>query len=138
MTFKKSCPGTFLFVCCCMLFNSPLQNREKAFNFTMKPCIIKRHSDNDIVSIGNWGIANWQREIHLKKTNNFIVIFSIYSKFRVIWTLGFGCIVCKTHPFIISNHLFILTKTENRTKKSLTQLSQKTVIFCKKYWHQQN
>ena len=73
----------------------------------MKPCMIKRHSDNDIVSIGNWGIANWQREIHLKKTNNFIVIFSIYSQFRIIWTLGFGCIVCKTYPFININHLFL-------------------------------
>ena len=32
-----------------------------------------------------------------------------------------GCIVCKTYIFINSN-LFYLTKTENKTKKSLTKL----------------
>ena len=50
-----------------------------------------------------------------------IVIFPIYSQFGAIRKPDSGGIVCKTYIFINSN--LYLTKTENRTKKSLTQLS---------------
>ena len=50
-----------------------------------------------------------------------IVIFLIYGKFGAIGKSISGCIVCKTYIFI--KKAFYLTKTENRTKKSLTQLS---------------
>ena len=83
------------------------------------------------------------------------LIFLIYSQFGAIQKLHSGCIVCKTYIFIKSDLLsytiflskvtFYLTKTENRTKKSLTQLSHycfeeryyfslKRLIFCKKWW----
>ena len=45
-----------------------------------------------------------------------IAIFPIYSQFGAFWKPDSGRIVCKTYIFINSN-------TENRTKKSLTQLS---------------
>ena len=45
-----------------------------------------------------------------------IVILPIYGEFRVIRKPDSGHIVCKTY-------IFDLTKTENRTKKSVTQLS---------------
>ena len=68
-----------------------------------------------------------------------IVIFLIYSQFGAIQKLDSGCKICKTHIFI-NNNLFYLTKTEKRTKKSLTQLSnyslsKGTILpkkFCKK------
>ena len=45
-----------------------------------------------------------------------IVILPIYGEFRVIRKPDSGHIVCKTY-------IFNLAKTENRTKKSVTQLS---------------
>ena len=48
-----------------------------------------------------------------------IAIFPIYGQFGAIRKSEFGCMVCNTHIFINSN----LTKTENKTKKYLTQLS---------------
>ena len=50
-----------------------------------------------------------------------IVIFSIYDQFGAIPKPDSECIVCKTYIFINSN--LYLTKTENRTKKSLTHLT---------------
>ena len=50
-----------------------------------------------------------------------IAIFPIYGQFGAIWKPDSGRIVCKTYIFINSNLLSY--KTENRTKKSLTQLS---------------
>ena len=50
-----------------------------------------------------------------------IVFFPIYSQLAAIRKLDSGCMVYKTYIFINSN--FYLTKPENRTKKSLTQLS---------------
>ena len=50
-----------------------------------------------------------------------IVIFLIYDQFGTIQKPDSGRIVCKTYIFINNNHY--LTKTENRTKKSLTQPS---------------
>ena len=47
-----------------------------------------------------------------------IVIFPIYGQFEAIWKPDFGCMV-KTYIFINSN----FTKTVNRTRKSLSQLS---------------
>ena len=52
---------------------------------------------------------------------NVIVIFPIYGQFRAIQKPDFRRRVCKTYIFIKSN--FYLTKTENKTKKFLTQLS---------------
>ena len=50
-----------------------------------------------------------------------IVIFPIYGKFEAIRKPYSGCIVVKlTFSLIV---IFYLTKTENRTKKSPTQLS---------------
>ena len=49
-----------------------------------------------------------------------ITIFPIYGQFRGIQKPDSGCIVCKNYMFIKSN--LYLTKTENRTKKSLTQI----------------
>ena len=50
-----------------------------------------------------------------------IVIFSIYDQFGAIRKPDSECIVCKIYIFINSN--LYLTKTENRTKKSLTHLT---------------
>ena len=50
-----------------------------------------------------------------------ISIFPIYSKFGVIEKPDSGHIASKTYIFIKST--FYLTKTENRTKKFLTDLS---------------
>ena len=53
-----------------------------------------------------------------------IVIFPIYSQFWAIAKLDSGCIVCKTYIFINIKLLSYKNwKTENRTKKSLTQFS---------------
>ena len=49
-----------------------------------------------------------------------IAIFPIYGQFRGIQKPDSGCIVYKKYMFIKSN--LYLTKTENRTKKSLTQI----------------
>ena len=46
-------------------------------------------------------------------------IFPIYGQFRTIWKPDSRHIVCKTYIFINSN--LLLTKTESRTRKSLTQ-----------------
>ena len=51
---------------------------------------------------------------------NDIVIFLVYSQFGANWKPDFGRRVDKTYIFIKSN--FSLTKTENETKKSLTQI----------------
>ena len=50
-----------------------------------------------------------------------IASFLIYSQSGAMWKLDSRCIVCKTYIFSNSNLLY-LTKTENRTKKSLSQL----------------
>ena len=50
-----------------------------------------------------------------------IAIFPIYGQFGLIWKPDSGGIVCKTYISLIV--IFYLTKNENRTKKSLTQLS---------------
>ena len=49
-----------------------------------------------------------------------IVIFPIYGQFGAIWKPDSRYIVCKTYILIKSNLLLI--KSENKTKKSLTQL----------------
>ena len=49
-----------------------------------------------------------------------IVIFAIYSQFGAIPKPDAGRMVCKTYILIVT---FYLKKTENRAKKSLTQLS---------------
>ena len=50
-----------------------------------------------------------------------IVIFPIYGQFGAIPKPDTRRIVCKSYTFINSN--LLLTKTENRTKKSPTHLS---------------
>ena len=50
-----------------------------------------------------------------------IVIFPIYGQFGAIRKPDSGGILCKTYISLIVS--FYLTKAENRTKKSLTQLS---------------
>ena len=47
-----------------------------------------------------------------------IVIFLMYGQFRAIWKLDSRCRVCKIYVSVKNNLL-----SENRTKKSLTQLS---------------
>ena len=51
-----------------------------------------------------------------------IAIFPIYGQFGAIRKPDSECIVCRTHMLLIVTYYFI--KTENRTKKSPTQLSQ--------------
>ena len=50
-----------------------------------------------------------------------IVIFPIFDQFEAIWKTDSGRTACNTYIFISGN--LYLTETENRTKKSLTQLS---------------
>ena len=60
---------------------------------------------------------------------NVVAIFPIYGQFGAIRKPNSGRIFCKTYIFIYSNYTlkvtehFYLTKTENRTKISLKQLS---------------
>ena len=51
-----------------------------------------------------------------------IVFFPIYGEFAAIRKPDSGCMVCKTYIFI-NNNLFYFTKTDNKTKKSLMQLT---------------
>ena len=51
---------------------------------------------------------------------DIIVIFSSYGQFEVTQKPDSGRMVCNTFSLIVT---FYLAKTENRTKKSLTQLS---------------
>ena len=57
-----------------------------------------------------------------------IVVFLIYDEFGAIQKPDSGPAVCKTYIFINNN--FLSTKTENETKKNLTQLSQ----YCFEYY----
>ena len=52
-----------------------------------------------------------------------IVIFPIYGQVGAIWKPDSGCIVYKTFFFFSLIVTFYLTKSENRTEKSLSQLS---------------
>ena len=72
----------------------------------------------------------WQeKQTNVKKTNDdamlanwdVIVIFPVYGQFGAILKPDSGRIICKTYIFIKSNP-FYFTKTESRTRKSLTQL----------------
>ena len=51
-----------------------------------------------------------------------IVFFPIYGEFAAIRKADSGRMVCKTYIFI-NNNLFYFTKTDNKTKKSLMQLT---------------
>ena len=57
------------------------------------------------------------------KNCDVISIFPIYNQFGAIRKPDSGRIVYKTYILINSSSAFDLTKTENRTNKSLTQLS---------------
>ena len=60
----------------------------------------------------------------ISKNCDVVIIFPIYDRFGAIRKPDSGRIVCKTYIFIFSLIVtFYLTKTETRTKKSLTQLS---------------
>ena len=65
-----------------------------------------------------------------------IVLFPIFGQFGAIWKPDSGRIVCKTTFSLIVT--FYLTKTETRTKKSLTQPSHSCLeyryYFCQKCW----
>ena len=74
----------------------------------------------------------------MSKNCDVFVVFSIYGQFGTIRKPYSERIVCKTYIFVNSN--LYITKTENRTQKSLTQLSyycfeeryyfsQRTLIF---------
>ena len=67
----------------------------------------------------------------MSKNFNVIAIFPIHSQFGGIWRLDSERIVCKTYVFslIVTFHL---TKSENKTKKSLTQLSH--YCYEKRYY----
>ena len=62
-----------------------------------------------------------------------IVVFWIYGQFGAIPKPDSGFVVRKTYIFIT----FYLTKTENRTEKSLTHLSnycfERRYYFCQKF-----
>ena len=62
---------------------------------------------------------NFDDEV-MSKICDVIVIFSIYDQFGAIRKPHSGRRVFNTYVFI---NTFYLIKTENRTKKSLTQLS---------------
>ena len=69
----------------------------------------------------------------MSKNCDVIAIFSIYSQFGANRKPDSGRIFCKTAVFINSN--IYLIKTENRTKKTLTKLSDslsKGTISAKK------
>ena len=53
--------------------------------------------------------------------HDVIVIFRIFGQFLSIWKPDSECMVFNTYIYVNSNPY--LTKIENRTKKSLTQLS---------------
>ena len=57
----------------------------------------------------------------LSEDCDVIVIFRIFGHFGAVRGADSGHRVCKTYVFI--NRTFSLAKTENKTKKSLTQLS---------------
>ena len=65
-----------------------------------------------------------------------IAIFSIYGQFEAIRKLDSGCIICKSSKLFSSIVTFYLIKTENRTKRSLTQLPNycfsKGIVLAKK------
>ena len=64
--------------------------------------------------------ASKKFENDVMSTNcDIIVTIPIYGQFGAIWKPDSGCIACESYIFINSH----LTKTENRTKKSPTQLS---------------
>ena len=63
---------------------------------------------------------NFDNDVMLESCD-VIASFLIYSQSGAMWKLDSRCIVCKTYIFSNSNLLY-LTKTENRTKKSLSQL----------------
>ena len=67
----------------------------------------------------------------MSKNCDDIVMFSIYGQFGAIRKPDSRRIVCKTYVFITSNLLSY--KTEIRTKKSVTQLSQNTDFIVKKW-----
>ena len=52
---------------------------------------------------------------------NIILIFPIYGQFGAICKPDSGSMGCKTYISLIA--IFYLTKTENKTKKYLTQIS---------------
>ena len=58
-------------------------------------------------------------------SSDVIVIFQIYDQFGAIQEPDSERMVCNTYIFIISNFLLqkFVTKTENRTRKPLTQLA---------------
>ena len=57
----------------------------------------------------------------MSRNCDVIVIFRIFGKFGAVQRRDSGHRACKSYVFSNRN-LFCLTKTENRTKKSLTQL----------------
>ena len=59
----------------------------------------------------------------MSRNCDVIVIFPIYGQIGAIWKPDSGCIVYKTFFFFSLIVTFYLTKSENRTEKSLSQLS---------------
>ena len=90
-------------------------------------CHNSRTSDDNDMKLGpvtklykrNKTSKNFDNDV-MSENDDVIVNFSIYDQFGAIWKPDSRCRICKTYVFINSN----LTKTENRNKKSLKQLSQ--------------
>ena len=59
----------------------------------------------------------------MSENYDVIVIFSVYGQFGAIRNPDSGGRVCNAKLMFSLIVIFYLTKTENRTKKSLTQLS---------------
>ena len=60
----------------------------------------------------------------MSENYDVIVIFSVYGQFGAIRNPDSGGRVCNAKLMFSLIVIFYLTKTENRTKKSLTQVSQ--------------
>ena len=65
----------------------------------------------------------------MSKNCDVIATFPIYGQFGAIWKPASRLIVCKFYISINSN---LFTKTGNRSKTSLTQLSHYCIILAKK------
>ena len=82
---------------------------------TKKPGLVTKHEKRN-----NTKLKESENDV-LPVNHYVIVIFSVYGKFGAIVKLDSGRIVCKLTFSLIAT--FYLTKTENRTKKSLAQSS---------------
>ena len=110
-------------------------SRISSQSLIQRNCRNSRTSDDVDMKLGSATKRNKKNKITSKifgddvmsENRDVIAIFLIFGQFGEIQKPDSGCIVCKTYIFINSN--FYLTKTENRTKKSLN--SSHTIALSK-------